>query len=101
MSEFYKGLVRKLVTPAEKQQIGTKYPMATTGSPNCSAKTAPTGLMRHRWICTRPAHHDGPHVAHRDDQAQAIWGSPRPLERPQWLITPTVGLPLLEEVRRR
>ena len=101
MIEFYKGLVRKLVTPSEKQEIGAKYPMATLGSPNCSAKSTPTGLMRHCWICTRPTHHDGPHVAHRDDKALAIWGSPKRGERPQWLITPTVGLPLVEEVPRR
>ena len=101
MIEFYKGLVRKLVTPTEKQEIGAKYPMASSGSPNCSAKTAPTGLMRHCWICTRPTHHDGPHVAHRNDKALAIWGSPKRGERPQWLITPTVGLPLVEEVPRR
>ena len=74
MIEFYKGFVRKLVTPTEKQEIGAKYPMASSGSPNCSAKTSPTGLMRHCWICTRPTHHDGPHVAHRNDKALAIWG---------------------------
>lgn len=101
MIEFYKGFVRKLVTPTEKQEIGAKYPMASSGSPNCSAKTSPTGLMRHCWICTRPTHHDGPHVAHRNDKALAIWGSPKRGERPQWLITPTVGLPLVEEVPRR
>jgi hypothetical protein len=101
MIEFYKGLVRKLVTPTEKQELGAKYPMASVGSPHCSAKSTPTGLMRHCWICTRPTHDDGPHVAHRDDQALAIWGSPKRGERPQWLITPTVGLPLVEEVPRR
>jgi hypothetical protein len=58
-------------------------------------------LMRHCWICTRPTHHDGPHVAHRDDKALVIWGSPKRGEHPQWLITPTVGLPLVEEVPRR
>ena len=101
MIEFHNGFVRKLVTPTEKQEIGAKYPMASSGSPNCSAKTSPTGLMRHCWICTRPTHHDGPHVAHRNDKALAIWGSPKRGERPQWLITPTVGLPLVEEVPRR
>ena len=101
MVEFYKGLVRKLVTPSEKQEIGAKYPMATFGSPSCSAKSTPTGLMRQCWTCTRPTHHDGPHVAHRDDKALAIWGSAKRGERPQWLITPTVGLPLVEEVPRR
>jgi len=101
MIAFYKGLVRKLLTPAEKQEIGAKYSMATSGNPSCSAKSTPTGLMRHCWICTRPTHHDGPHVAYREGIAQAIWGSPKQGERPQWLITPTVGLPLVEEVPRR
>lgn len=101
MSVVYTGRVRKLVTPTEKQEITAKYPMVTIGRPGCSMKTQPSWITGNYWTCTRPAHHDGPHVAHGDNRALAIWGSPKPGERPQWQITPTVGLPLVEEVRRR
>jgi hypothetical protein len=99
MGDLYIGRVRKLL-PAEEQIITAKYPPAKD-HPACSNKTQPNWITRKYWTCTRPAHHDGPHVAHDDQKALAIWGSPRPGERPQWLITSTVGLPLVEEVRRR
>lgn len=101
MSEVYMGRVRKLVTPTEEQEIRAKYPAVATSQPCCLLKTRPSWITGNYWTCTRPAHHDGPHVAHRDSKALAIWGSPKPGERPQWQITPTVGLPLVEEVRRR
>lgn len=100
MSEFYMGSVRKLVPP-EELEITAKYPRGAKDRPLCSMKTRPNWITGKYWTCTRSAHHDGPHVAHDDRKALAIWGSPKPGERPQWLITPTVGLPLVEEVRRR
>jgi hypothetical protein len=100
MGKFYEGLVRKLVPP-EDLEITAKYPRVETDRPSCLSKTQPNWITRKSWVCTRPAHHDGPHVAHDDRKALAIWGFCRPHERPQWLITSSAGLPLVEEVRRR
>jgi hypothetical protein len=100
MGALYTGQVRKLVS-GEQQAITARYPRVAEDGQACLNKTQPNWLIGKHWTCTRPAHHDGPHVAHQDEKALAIWGSPKRGERPQWLITSTVGLPLVEEVRRR
>jgi hypothetical protein len=101
MSGIYSGLVRKLATPKEQAEIDAKYPAVIPGGAECLSKSSPSGLTRRCLTCGRPAQHDGPHVAYRDRMPVAIWGSPKPFENPQWLITPAVGMPLVEEVHRR
>jgi hypothetical protein len=100
MSEFYVGPVRKLVPP-ESVEITAKYPNSLGDARKCSSKTQPNWITRKCWTCTRPAHHDGPHVAYDGHDALAIWGSAKPGERPQWLITSIAGQPLIEEAPRR
>lgn len=100
MGEFYVGPVRKLVSP-EDVEIASKYPNGVGCGRSCSSQTQPNWITRKSWTCTRPLHHDGPHVAYDGHQAVAIWGSAKPGEWPQWLITSIAGQPLMEEARRR
>jgi len=100
MGEFYVGPVRKLVPP-EDVAIRAKYPNGVGAAPKCSSKTQPNWFTGKFWSCTRPVHHDGPHVAYHGHDALAIWGSPKAGERPQWLITSIAGQPLMEEAWRK
>jgi hypothetical protein len=100
MGDFYVGPVRKLVPP-EDVEIAAKYPNGVRDTRICSSKTQPNWISGKFWTCTRPAHHDGPHVAYDGQRALAIWGSAKPAERPQWFITSIAGQPLVEESRRR
>ena len=100
MSESYVGHVRKLVPP-EDAEIAAKYPRVSPGQSECSNRTRPGWITRMSWSCSRPAHHNGPHVAYDDGKARAIWGAARPEERPQWLITSIAGLPVVGELPRR
>jgi hypothetical protein len=100
MSEIYEGHVRRLVPP-EDVEIATKYPRVAGGQPECLNTTRPSWITRTYWSCSRPAHHNGPHVAYNDRGARAIWGTARPGERPQWLITSIAGLPVVGELTRR
>jgi hypothetical protein len=100
MGEFYVGQVRKLVPP-EDIEIAAQYPNGVGDARRCSSKTQPNWITGKFWSCTRPLHHDGPHVAYRGRDALAIWGSAKPGERPQWLITSIAGQPLMVEARRK
>jgi hypothetical protein len=100
MEEPYTKRVRKLAK-TEEQAITVKYPRVADNGAACLNKTEPNWITGKYWTCTRAANHDGPHVAHNASRAVAIWGSPKWGERPQWMITSTVGLPVVEEVRRR
>ena len=100
MDEFYVGPVRKLVPP-EDVEIIAKYPNAVGECRTCTSKTQPNWITRKSWTCTRPRHHDGPHVAYDGRHALAIWGSAKSTERPQWIITTIAGQPLMDEASRR
>lgn len=65
--------VYRVLEAAGGRLVAAEYPAAEE-EPRCDDRTISDD--DHTYRCTRPAAHQGPHVAHtRDGRAVAVWGA--------------------------